>query len=122
MHTQRLVLLIVALLGALTPALPWRTLGLLSAPLTIDTEATVLVAGGFLISLALTSSGDRTQPLRSSKPRAALLSLFGLLLLGLVGLVGSTIDGNVQPGVGLYAAGGLAAVLTFGAWIDVNKR
>lgn len=121
MNKQRIAIVGLALLGALTPALPWRELGMLSTTLSVDSQSTALVAGGFLVAALFGLIGDRTKPTRSARGAALGISLVGSALLWLVVLFGQEVSHPVTLGIGAYVAGFVAAVLVLGAWTVIDK-
>ena len=120
-NRQRLALAVAALLGALTPLLPWAQLGPHVAPLTVDPVGSVIVAGGFVAVAGLALVGDRSRPLRSSLPVALAVSVACAGLLGFVVRAGVlTAREGVELGVGAYAAGVVAVFVGVGAWVRTS--
>jgi hypothetical protein len=117
-NRQRLALACAALLGALTPLLPWARVGVYSAPLTVDAAGTGLVSGAFLVACGLALAGDRSQPLRASLPAAVAVSIVGAGLLGFVIRAAVlTASDDVELGTGAYFCVALALSVGVGAWL-----
>lgn len=117
-NTQRIIALGVSLIGAATPMLPWRQLGLLAVPLTRDAELAAGLSVGFLACAVLALAGDKKRPIRSSKAIAVVMTLLGIGLVAFIGLIWSLLPQQVELGTGAYVAWGAAAFVAFVAWAD----
>lgn len=110
MRKDRVSLAVTAAVGAVGTFLPWASLGLVSIDGTRGDGWFTLALFGVCLRAALV--GDRNAPMHRIDVIASTIAATiagGIAARAIAGLL----DSNVQPGFGLYAIAGAAAVTVF---------